>query len=459
MASERAVRGRLQRAGQEHLLRFCAELAPGPRAALLAELAELEPDALREHCRRAAAASARAPGPPPFPAARLRPLPPECVGSASRADPETRRRWEDEGFRQIALNKVAVLLLAGGQGTRLGVTYPKGMYRVGLPSQKTLYQLQAERIRRVEQLASERHGSPCTVPWYIMTSEFTLGPTAEFFKEHNFFRLDPANVVMFEQRLLPAVSFDGRVILERKDKVAMAPDGNGGLYQALADHQVLEDMARRGVELVHVYCVDNILVRLPDPVFLGFCVLQGADCGAKVVGKACPEEPVGVVCQVDGVPQVVEYSEISPQTASQRAPDGGLLYNAGNICNHFFTRGFLQTICREFEPLLEPHVAVKKVPYVDEEGNLVKPLKPNGIKMEKFVFDVFPFANAAGGGVLAAEERGLCGQGHPHHGPAGPAGPALPLGPAGRCPLSGCAWGPAPRAARPARNRGPSSHL
>ncbi|XP_048193461.1 UDP-N-acetylhexosamine pyrophosphorylase-like protein 1 [Perognathus longimembris pacificus] len=405
MASEPAVRARLRLAGQEHLLRFWAELAPGARAALLAELAPWEPDALRLHCRRAAAACARPSGPPPGLASRLGPLPPERLGRASRSDPETRRRWEEEGLRQIASNKVAVLLLAGGQGTRLGVTYPKGMYQVGLPSQKTLYQLQAERIRRVEQLAGERHGTRCTVPWYIMTSEFTLGPTAKFFRDHDFFHLDPDNVVLFEQRMLPAVTFDGRAILERKDKVAMAPDGNGGLYCALADHQILEDMARRGVEFVHVYCVDNILVRLADPAFVGFCVLQGADCGAKVVEKAYPEEPVGVVCQVDGVPQVVEYSEISPETARLRRPEGGLLYGTGNICNHFFTTAFLQTVVREFEPALKPHVAVKKVPYVDEEGNLVKPLKPNGIKMEKFVFDVFQFAkNFVAFEVLREEE-------------------------------------------------------
>ncbi|XP_037350055.1 UDP-N-acetylhexosamine pyrophosphorylase-like protein 1 [Talpa occidentalis] len=405
MASERDVRARLRRAGQEHLLRFCAELAPGPRAALLAELGPLEPDALREHCRRAAEACARPPGPPPDLAARLRPLPPERVGSASRGDPETRRLWEEEGFRQIALNKVAVLLLAGGQGTRLGVPYPKGMYQVGLPSQKTLYQLQAERIRRVEQLAGQRHGTRCTIPWYIMTSEFTLGPTAQFFKEHDFFQLDPGNVVMFEQRMLPAVTFDGKAILERKDKVAMAPDGNGGLYCALADHQILEDMERRGVDFVHVYCVDNILVRLADPVFIGFCVLRGADCGAKVVEKARPEEPVGVLCQVDGAPQVVEYSELSPEAARRRAPDGGLLFRAGNICNHFFTRGFLRRVTRELEPSLRPHVAVKKVPHVDEEGHPVKPLTPNGIKMEKFVFDVFQFAkNFVAFEVLREEE-------------------------------------------------------
>lgn len=188
------------------------------------------------------------------------------------------------------------------------------------------------------------------------------------------------------------MTFDGKIMMESKSQIAVAPDGNGGVYAALRGTGVLSNMAERKIEYLHAYCVDNCLVRVADPVFIGYCIQKNADCGAKVVRKNAPDEPVGVVCLRNSAFNVVEYSEIDEDVAHAINPKNGqLAFGAGNIANHFYTIDFLNRI-EAFEGDLEYHIARKKIKTVDmQTGDIIAPKAPNGMKLEMFVFDVFPF--------------------------------------------------------------------
>jgi UDP-N-acetylglucosamine/UDP-N-acetylgalactosamine diphosphorylase len=384
------LKTKLEKYGQQDLIRFWSELTDDQRQELINDINEINLSEVQSFFQRATASLQDAGEKLDD---RLQPIPDSEFMSVARTDNEQLSLFEQEGFRLISEGSVGVLLMAGGQGTRLGFAYPKGMYNIGLPSQKTLFQVQAERIRKLQELAAKTHKKSGKITWYIMTSEATVIPTREFFKQHKYFGLNETDVVFFEQGSLPCFDFNGKILLDEKHKVSKAPDGNGGIYRALRDSGVLADMNRRGVKHLHAHSVDNILIKVADPIFIGYCAKQNADCAAKVVEKSHPNEAVGVVCRVDGKYQVVEYSEITEKTAEMRNSDGRLKFSAGNICNHYFSASFLNKIGSTFESQLKLHVAKKKIPFINESGVRIKPETPNGIKIEKFVFDVFEFAD------------------------------------------------------------------
>ena len=327
------------------------------------------------------------------------------VGSAS--DAELNATSNQAGLEAIRAGTVAAILLAGGQGTRLGLSGPKGKADIGLPSGRTLFALIAERIQKLRVLASASlvsasSSSLPSLPLLIMTSPMNHEETENYFKDNNHFGLPSADVICFRQGTLPCVEVEGddpstmKIIHETADKVARAPDGNGGIFPALESTGCLEDMVNRGIEHLHVFSVDNALVRPADPAFVGYCINQKADCGNKSLWRAAPDEKVGVLVTKDDRPMVVEYSELSASMASAVDETGKLKYGAANICSHYFSVDFIKnTVLKASASDIPYHIARKKIPYWDGEKNeTVTPTKPNGIKLETFIFDVFPLSKS-----------------------------------------------------------------
>lgn len=325
----------------------------------------------------------------------IEPLPESSTASLISSSESEINAWYDSGLQQIGAGTVAVVLMAGGQGTRLGSSDPKGCYDVGLPSHKSLFQLQAERILKAQELGAKAAGKPTSevvIPWYVMTSGPTRKPTEAYFAQHGYFGLHPSNVTFFEQGVLPCISNDGKILLASKSQAAVAPDGNGGIYLALVLSGVLDDMKKRGIQHIHAYCVDNSLVRVADPTFIGFSISKSASLATKVVRKRAANESVGLIISKDGKPDVVEYSEIDSSLAEAKdEQDPSILkFRAANIVNHYYSLEFLDSIPSWVESLPH-HVAKKKIPCIDlQSGEEVKPSSPNGVKLEQFVFDIFP---------------------------------------------------------------------
>ena len=386
-----SVSSRCEAAGQSHILAHLPALATlDERRALLRAVDGAPLEMLATYLRGALDEEERSKNFDPEGDDAIEPFAGETM-STTTADPSRRAVLDESrrlGMSAIADGRVAALLLAGGQGTRLGYDGPKGMYDIGLPSRSTLFQYMAERIIKLGRLSG---AGPRAVPFYVMTSPSNHDATVAYFNERSeeFGNID---VRFFPQGTLPALTHDGKMMLETPTSLAVAPDGNGGIYPALVKHGILDDMKDRGIKYIHVFGVDNALVKPADPTFVGYCIRVGADCGNKVLWKTSPREKVGVVASRGGRPCVVEYSDISPAMSERRDDDGRLVFGAGNICNHFYTLDFVTNVV---VPNLGSmyHVARKRIPYHDVlTGTTVTPSSNNGIKLESFIFDVFPLS-------------------------------------------------------------------
>jgi UDP-N-acetylglucosamine/UDP-N-acetylgalactosamine diphosphorylase len=384
MPPDPQLAARLARHGQAHLVRWWDELGDEARARLAAEIAAIDFEPLDELI----ASLVKEGGTPTPDPERVAPIE---VFRLPQTDAErvARRHVVEVGAEALAAGEVAVLVVAGGSGTRLGFDGPKGTYPIGPVSAASLFQIHAEKVVAL----GRRYGRP--LPLYVMTSPENHEATVRFFAEHDQFGLD--RVRFFIQGRMPAVDREtGKVLLAEKGGVALSPDGHGGTLSALAapgpdgGPSCLDEMRARGVRTIFYFQVDNPLVEIADPAFLGIHRQAGAEMSFKVIEKLAPDEKLGVVVRVDGTPQVIEYSDLPAELAELREPDGGLRYWAGSIAVHILERAFVERLVEGLN--LPFHRAIKKVAHIDETGREVEPTAPNAVKFERFIFDALPLA-------------------------------------------------------------------
>lgn len=314
--------------------------------------------------------------------ASISPFPPKKVVSLLDLSSDEIKVYREKGISMLKEGQVAALVMAGGQGTRLGSSAPKGCYDIGLPSGKTLFRLQAERLARLQVISK----STKLITWYVMTSPATDQETREYFESNSFFGLKSENVFFFQQGLEICLDIaNGNLMIESTGKLCRSPNGNGGIYRGLKDSGALDHMHSRGIEYVFTYAVDNVLVKVCDPLFVGFCAANSVDFGNKTLSKSHAHEKVGVLALKDGVPGVVEYSELSEELATLCDDSGKLVYAEANIAIHCFSLKFLDKVANSDLPY---HLARKKISTLSSDGHsIMTPESINGFKFEMFIFD------------------------------------------------------------------------
>lgn len=372
---------KLKANGQEHLVRYWDRLDRERQSSLLRQIESLDFETLHQARRGGVETDWRG--------IASRAVPAPAIRLSQQGREELRNKAKNLGIQALRRGEVGAVLVAGGQGTRLGFNGPKGMYPIGPVSGDSLFKIFCQKVLSV----GRRHGH--AIPLYIMTSPHTHLPTADFLAENNRFGLAEKDVRLFTQGLMPAVGPDsGRILMESTSEMAMSPDGHGGIVSAMSKYDLFEDFVRRNLKQLFYFQVDNPLVRICDEEFLGLSLMHSAEVATQVVAKRHASERVGNVVSVDGRVQIIEYSDLPPEAAQRINPDGTPYFWAGNIAVHIFGVEFLRQASTS-DSALPWHVARKKVPAIDDSGNLTNPQEPNALKFERFVFDLLPAAKSS----------------------------------------------------------------
>lgn len=365
--------------GQEHLLRFWDELTASEQEMLASEIRGVnwaQVMAWFEQVKDGEGVD--------IPFDKLVPAPyKELV-------PEPEKDWMSnecmiEGRGQLRAGRVAAFTVAGGQGTRLGYDGPKGTYEFSILKRKSLFQYFAETLR------GYRRKYNAVIPWYIMTSPANDAQTRQFFADHDFFGLPSEDIMFFKQGTLPVFDKNGKALLSEKCHLALAANGHGGSFAALHDSGALADMKKRKINIITYWQVDNPMVRFCDPLFIGFHCKNASDMSSRALIKRDAMEKLGHFCLLDGKMVIVEYSDMPKELLEAKDDDGRLKFRAGSPAIHVLKREFIERLT-EGGLNLTPHRALKKMPYVDEDGQKVVPETPNAIKLEFFLFDALPKA-------------------------------------------------------------------
>lgn len=283
------------------------------------------------------------------------------------------------GVEAIAAGKVGAVLLAGGMGTRLGSDNPKGMYNVGITRELYIFECLINNLLAVVRQADT------WVHLFVMTSDKNHDATMQFLKEHDYFGYQEEYIHFFKQEMAAATDYEGKIYLEEKGRLSTSPNGNGGWFVSMERAGLLELIHSVGIEWLNVFSVDNVLQRIADPCFVGATIQKNCAVGSKVVRKNAPDEKVGVMCLEDGKPSIVEYYELTEELMNAKDVNGDPAYNFGVILNYLFRVNDLEKLMKGNMPL---HIVEKKIPYLDEAGELVKPEEPNGYKFESLVLDM-----------------------------------------------------------------------